>query len=207
MRQFEKLIKCPRCNNDISKLPSSNYGENNPHCPHCGHKIYCFFCGYPKILIKDDKWACPFIEGSGLHFGSHSPDEEENERWLREERFDKAGFTLNEYREVVKSFNKKDKLITIKSGPTTTSDTTFTMKEEDGWVEIHMEKSLWDRIYNNPWKENFKVFYKRMDWFLKWLVGANPDIMQYIYQEWLRSDSPCFGTWARDKMKGIEDNE
>lgn len=103
-KQFEKPTKCPSCDGDITQ-PGYDERMHGYKCPSCGHRIYCFFCGYPQIRIKDDKWACPFIEGSGMHFGLYSPtDDEENERWLRENRFGKAGFTLEEYRLAVNAF-------------------------------------------------------------------------------------------------------
>lgn len=107
MRQSKKLDKCPSCSEDILEPSRDERISNGYNCPSCGHRVYCWFCGHPQIQIKEGKWACPFIEGSGLHFGLHSPsDAQKNERWLRENRFEKAGFTLDEYRLAVREWNK-----------------------------------------------------------------------------------------------------
>ena len=50
-------------------------------------------------------------------------------------------------------------------------------------------------------EEDFIKLYERMDWFLKWLGNTCPDTFPYIAQEWLRSDPPCTGTWARSLVR------
>lgn len=54
------------------------------------------------------------------------------------------------------------------------------------------------------WKENYKKLYERIDWFLKWLIGIEPNVTSYVYQEWLRCDPYCTGVWAREKMEELK---
>jgi len=94
---------CPRCGKEVE----DRAGYQEPYdstCPYCKGHIYCSFCYGLVIEIIPGEYACPNIEGSGLHFGMVGCCAEENERWLREERFEKAKFTLEEYREAVKAW-------------------------------------------------------------------------------------------------------
>lgn len=104
MPVLEMLEPCPRCGTLLPYRDTSG----NQYCPECKEWAYCGFCYRLIIKINEDGYACPYIEGSPLHFGSPSPtDEEANERWLRDERFKHFPFTLNEYRIAVKKFKKK----------------------------------------------------------------------------------------------------
>ena len=106
MRNYENPTKCPRCGEPVSFKKQIGMSNDSPKCPSCGHQIHCSFCGHPQIEIKNDKWACPFIDGSPMHFGAHSCCKKENDDWLQNNRFEKAGFTLDEYRISVKEWNK-----------------------------------------------------------------------------------------------------
>ena len=85
---------------------------------------------------------------------------------------------------------------------TTTSDTTF-MVSEDGKYISCMCMSLWERKQDQL-KRSLELL-ERLDWFLRWLIISEPDMVSYIYNEWTRGDhTPCTGTRYRKLMEEIE---
>jgi hypothetical protein len=77
---------------------------------------------------------------------------------------------------------------------TTTSDTTYVVSE-DGEYITRMRVTLWERKQRQL-KQAMELL-DRLGWFLNWLPTVEPNVSQYIYAEWSRSDPPNTGTRYR----------
>ena len=76
---------------------------------------------------------------------------------------------------------------------------------DSGWIKGESNttvQGMAEQIYANCITGAFVNLYERMDWFLKWLVSAEPEATTgWIVNEWLRSDPSCTGTRMRKLLE------